>query len=61
MLHVMKRLAAICKQRHGVTAYEYALIGSVLALAIVVSFTVLGNSLGNALNSVAAKLVPPAG
>jgi pilus assembly protein Flp/PilA len=39
----------------GATAIEYALIGSLIAVAIVVGVTALGNNLGNLYNNVADK------
>lgn len=40
----LKRFAA---DQNGATAIEYALLGTLIAVALIASFTVLGNSVGN--------------
>jgi pilus assembly protein Flp/PilA len=59
MMRIVARLCGIETER-GVTAIEYALIASVVALAIIVGATLLGINL-NALFSYIAGIVEPPG
>jgi pilus assembly protein Flp/PilA len=53
MMTSIKRLVA---DESGATAIEYALIASLIAVAIIVSVTVLGTQLQNTFNEVASNL-----
>ena len=53
MIRSIKRLAA---EKSGATAIEYALIASLIAVAIIVSITVLGTQLQNTFNEVSSNL-----
>lgn len=44
------------RDEEGVTAIEYGLIASLIAVAIIGAVTLLGNNLGNKFNAVASKL-----
>ncbi len=44
----------------GVTAIEYGLIASLVALAIIVGLTLLGVNLGNLFSYIGGKVKPPA-
>ena len=44
------------KKENGVTAIEYALIASLIALAIIVALTTLGTKLGGTFNNVGSHL-----
>jgi pilus assembly protein Flp/PilA len=43
----------------GVTAIEYGLIASLIAVAIIVSVTLIGGNLNNVFNYIAGKLTTP--
>jgi pilus assembly protein Flp/PilA len=53
MFRPLKRLVA---DESGATAIEYALIASLIAVAIIVSITVLGSQLQNTFNEVSSNL-----
>ncbi len=53
MFTSLKRLVA---DETGATAIEYALIASLIAVAIIVSITVLGTQLQNTFNEVSSNL-----
>jgi pilus assembly protein Flp/PilA len=53
MITTLKRLVA---DETGATAIEYALIASLIAVAIIVSITVLGTQLQNTFNEVSSNL-----
>jgi pilus assembly protein Flp/PilA len=44
LAQTLKRFGA---DESGATAIEYALLGTLIGIALIASFTVLGNSLGN--------------
>jgi pilus assembly protein Flp/PilA len=48
------------KSRRGVTAIEYGLIASLVALAIIVGLTLLGINLGALFSYIGGKVQPPA-
>lgn len=47
------------KSERGVTAIEYGLIASLVALAIIVGLTLLGVNLGNLFSYIGGKVQPP--
>ncbi len=47
------------KSEGGVTAIEYGLIASLVALAIIVGLTLLGVNLGNLFSYIGGKVQPP--
>jgi pilus assembly protein Flp/PilA len=53
MVNAIKKFAA---NDSGATAIEYALIASLVAVAIIVSITALGSKLQNTFNEVASNL-----
>jgi len=53
MMTSVKRLVA---DESGATAIEYALIASLIAVAIIVSVTLLGTQLQNTFNEVSSNL-----
>ncbi len=48
------------ESEQGVTAIEYGLIASLVALAIIVGVTALGGNLGDLFTYIAGKVKPPA-
>ena len=62
MRHVSKTIArwmSIDSER-GVTAIEYGLIASLVAIAIIVGITLVGTNLNDLFNFVGGKVAPPA-
>jgi pilus assembly protein Flp/PilA len=53
-------LAAVSKDRRGVTAIEYGLIAALIALAIITAVTLTGTNLKAVFNAIAGKLTVPA-
>ena len=52
----MKKLLKFLKDEEGVTAIEYGLIASLIAVAIIVAVTAVGGGLNTTFNAVAAAL-----
>jgi pilus assembly protein Flp/PilA len=52
----MFALARLLKDRHGVTAVEYALIAALIAVAAIGAFTLTGTRLSTTFSTVANKL-----
>ena len=53
MIHAIKKFVA---NESGATAIEYALIASLIAVAIIASITALGTKLQNTFNEVSSNL-----
>jgi pilus assembly protein Flp/PilA len=53
---MFRSLASFIEDNSGATAIEYALIASLIAVAIIVSITVLGSQLQNTFNEVSSNL-----
>ena len=49
----------VLKSRSGVTAIEYGLIASLIALAIIVGLTLVGVNLGAMFTYIGGKVQPP--
>lgn len=52
----MKKLVRFLRDEEGVTAIEYGLIASLIAVAIIAAVTLVGGGLQNTFNSVAGSL-----
>ncbi len=61
MHHVSKKIADwfFIESERGVTAIEYGLIASLVALAIIVGITALGVNLNALFSYIAGKVAPP--
>ena len=53
---MIKRLKELWRVESGVTAIEYALIASLIALAIIAGASILGNTIGNQFNKIANEI-----
>jgi pilus assembly protein Flp/PilA len=53
---MMKSLKKFVANESGATAIEYALIASLIAVAIILSITALGSKLQNTFNEVSSNL-----
>ncbi len=51
-----KRLAALRARQEGLTTVEYAIAGTLVALAVVLAFTALGTAVGSTINSLTSVL-----
>ncbi len=56
----MKSIVRFYKDEEGVTAIEYGLLASLIALAIIVGAQLLGTNLNALFNYIAGKVAPPA-
>lgn len=50
------RIDAFCLDEEGVTAIEYALLGALIVVVIVVSVTLVGTNLGDLYDRVATEI-----
>ena len=53
---MINRLKELWRDESGVTAIEYALIASLIALAIIAGASILGNTIGNQFNKIANEI-----
>jgi pilus assembly protein Flp/PilA len=62
MRQISKKVAGwlSIESERGVTAIEYGLLASLIALAIIVGATLLGTNLNAIFNYIAGKVAPPA-
>ena len=56
LAYVKQRAAALTADRQGVTAIEYALIATFLAIAIIAAITALGTQISAQFGTIAAAL-----
>jgi pilus assembly protein Flp/PilA len=58
----MKNIAASIKtflqEEEGLTTVEYAVAGTLIALAVVAAFSQLGNSVGDSINEIESVIAP---
>jgi pilus assembly protein Flp/PilA len=61
MRRLSRAVAALVsvKSERGVTAIEYGLLASLVALAIIVGATLLGTNLGSLFSYIGGKVAPP--
>lgn len=61
MRRLSRAVAAVvsAKSERGVTAIEYGLLASLVALAIIVGATLLGTNLGSLFSYIGGKVAPP--
>jgi pilus assembly protein Flp/PilA len=52
------KLADFIKDEEGLTTVEYAVAGTLVALAVVAAFTQLGNAVGNSINEIENVIEP---
>jgi len=58
MKTMMNKLACFLKEEEGLTTVEYAVAGTLVALAVVAAFTQLGNAVGNSINAIENVIEP---
>jgi len=49
---IVKKLASFIKEEDGLTTVEYAVAGTLVALAVVGAFTQLGSTVGSSINRI---------
>jgi len=54
----MMKAHQFLKEEEGLTTVEYAVAGTLIALAVVAAFTKLGGSVGNAVNDIESVISP---
>lgn len=54
----MDKISNFIKEEEGLTTVEYAVAGTLIALAVVAAFTQLGNSVGDAINEIESVIAP---
>jgi pilus assembly protein Flp/PilA len=47
-----KLIAKLAKREEGLTTVEYAIAGTLVALAVVLAFTALGSAVGSRINQI---------
>jgi pilus assembly protein Flp/PilA len=58
MKTMVKRVADFIRDEEGLTTVEYAVAGTLVALAVVAAFTQLGNAVGNSINAIENVIEP---
>lgn len=58
MENIARKMARFLKEDEGLTTVEYAVAGTLVALAVVAAFTQLGNAVGNAIDSIENVIEP---
>ena len=49
------------KEEEGLTTVEYAVAGTLVALAVVLAFTQLGQQVGSSVDAIRTAIIPPGG
>ena len=58
MNKLMDNIRNFIKEEEGLTTVEYAVAGTLIALAVVAAFSQLGNSVGDAINEIESVIAP---
>jgi pilus assembly protein Flp/PilA len=58
MKSIVNKFMSFIKEEEGLTTVEYAVAGTLVALAVVAAFTQLGNAVGNSINSIENAIEP---
>ena len=53
---MLKFISKLARKEEGLTTVEYAIAGTLVALAVVVAFTALGNAVGGQIQKIVAVL-----
>jgi pilus assembly protein Flp/PilA len=52
------KLVQFIKEEEGLTTVEYAVAGTLIALAVVAAFTQLGETVGDSINAIESVIAP---
>ena len=55
-MSMISKIAAFVREEQGLTTVEYAVAGSLVAAAVVISFTELGTAVGGAINGLCTDI-----
>ena len=58
MKKIAESISQFLKDEEGLTTVEYAVAGTLIALAVVAAFTQLGTSVGNSINDIENVIEP---
>jgi pilus assembly protein Flp/PilA len=58
MKTIANKIVSFIKEEEGLTTVEYAVAGTLVALAVVTAFTQLGNAVGNSINAIENVIEP---
>ena len=58
MQTIVNGFVKFLKDEEGLTTVEYAVAGTLIALAVVVAFASLGNAVNNSISSITSVIVP---
>lgn len=58
MNKIMNKISNFIKEEEGLTTVEYAVAGTLIALAVIAAFTQLGNTVGENINAIDSKITP---
>ena len=61
MKNIVASIKTFLQEEEGLTTVEYAVAGTLIALAVVAAFSQLGNSMGDAINEIESVIAPDAG
>jgi len=55
---IVNNIARFLKDEEGLTTVEYAVAGTLIALAVVLAFTNLGKSVNNSISNIGSAITP---
>jgi pilus assembly protein Flp/PilA len=58
MKTIINNVAKFLKDEEGLTTVEYAVAGTLIALAVVVAFATLGNQVNKSISSITSAITP---
>ena len=58
MKHLVKEISAFLREEEGLTTVEYAVAGTLVALAVVTAFENLGNQVGLSIDAIRTEITP---
>jgi pilus assembly protein Flp/PilA len=58
MKNLIENIKSFLQEEEGLTTVEYAVAGTLIALAVVAAFSQLGNSVGDSINEIESVLAP---
>jgi len=59
MNKIMNKIRKFIKEEEGLTTVEYAVAGTLIALAVIAAFTQLGEQVGENINEIDSRITPP--
>jgi pilus assembly protein Flp/PilA len=58
MKNIVASIKTFLQEEEGLTTVEYAVAGTLIALAVVAAFSQLGNSVGDSINEIESVIAP---